>query len=49
MNNIKTRNFLATQTLQYFNSSQNFKSNDTEKLKLEDIKLIYNFLYEDNF
>ena len=49
MNNIKTRNFSATQTLQYFNSSQNFKSNDTEKMKLEDIKLIYNFLYEDNF
>ena len=46
---IKTRNLSATQTLQYFNSSQNAKSNDNEKLKLEEIKLIYDFLYEDNF
>ena len=46
---IKTRNFSATQTLKYFNSSQNMKANDVEKLKLEDIKYIYNFLYEDNF
>ena len=46
---IKTRNFSASQTLKYFNSSQNMKANDVEKLKLEDIKYIYNFLYEDNF
>ena len=41
---IKTRNFSATQTLQYFNSSQNLKSKDSDKLKLDDIKLIYDFL-----
>ena len=35
---IKTRNFSASQTLKYFNSSQNMKANDVEKLKLEDIK-----------
>ena len=46
---IKTRNFSATQTLQYFNSSQNLKSKDSDKLKLDDIKLIYDFLYTDNF
>ena len=46
---IKTRNFSATQTLQYFNSSQNLKSSDNDKLKLDEIKLIYDFLYEDNF
>ena len=46
---VKTRNFSATQTLQYFNSSQNLKTFDSDKLKLEDIKHIYNFLYEDNF
>ena len=46
---IKTRNFSANQTLQYFNSSQNLKSNDNEKLKIEDIKSIYDILYEDNF
>ena len=47
--NIKTRNFSVTQTLQYFNSTQNLKTSDSDKLKLEDIKQIYNFLYSDNF
>ena len=47
--NIKTRNFSANQTLQYFNSTHNLKTSDSYKLKLEDIKLIYNFLYSDNF
>ena len=46
---VKTRNLSATQTLQYFNSTQNLKSNDSDKLKLEDIRNIYNFLYDDNF
>ena len=49
MDNTKTRNCSGFQTLQYFNSSQNTKINESEKLKLEDIKNIYNFLYEDNF
>ena len=43
---IKTRNLSASQTLQYFNSS---KSCENEKLKLDEIKLIYDFLYEDSF
>ena len=46
---IKTRNLSASQTLKYFNYSQSMKTSDNEKLKLEDIKCIYNFLYEDNF
>ena len=46
---IKTRNFSGTQTLQYFNSTKNVKTNDSDKLKLEEIKYIYCFLYEDNF
>ena len=47
---MKTRNLSASQTLQYFNTSQNnLKSKDSDQLKLEDIKLIYNFLYDDNF
>ena len=47
---IKTRNFSGTQSLQYFNSTKNMKTNnDNNKLKLEEIKYIYYFLYEDNF
>ena len=47
---IKTRNFSGTQNLQYFNSTKNMKTNnDNNKLKLEEIKYIYYFLYEDNF
>jgi hypothetical protein len=45
----KTRNFSATQTLQYFKTSQNAKKNDNEKLKIDEVKFIYDFLYEDNF
>ena len=46
---IKKKNLSVSQTLQMFNSSQNIKSKDIEQIKLEDIKEIYNFLYEDNF
>ena len=45
----KNRNFSATQTLHYFKSSQNLKSKENEKLKIDEIKYIYDFLYEDNF
>ena len=45
----KTRNLSATQTLQYLKSSQIAKINESEKLKLEEVKYIYDFLYEDNF
>ena len=46
---IKKKNLSVSQTLQMFNSSQNIKSKDIEQIKIEDIKEIYNFLYEDNF
>ena len=45
---LKTRNLSATQTFQYF-KTQNINQNDSDKLKLEDIRNIYNFLYDDNF
>ena len=46
---IKTRNFSGIQAFQYFSSTKNEKTNDSDKLKLEEIKHIYNFLYNDNF
>ena len=45
----KTRNLSSVQTLQYFNSSQKSKTSENDKLKLDEVKYIYDFLYEDNF
>ena len=45
----KTRNFSATQTIQCFNSTQMFKTKENERLVIDDLEHIYNYLYEDNF
>ena len=45
----KTRNFSAIQTIKYFNSTQMFKTMENEKLIIDDLEHIYNYLYEDNF
>ena len=46
---IKTRNFSANQTIQYFNSTQMIRAKDNEKLNIDDLEHIYNYFYEDNF